>query len=164
MEYPKIDTTFPEQAATPVVRFFSAPQLAALKRLSDLLMPRTATAPGAIDSQVPEFLDFWIGKSPASQQKIYLAGLDALNKQASTKYKKPFADLDETAAAALIEPAIKQPWNYVPPADPLAHFLQEAKRDIRTATMNSREYANAGDGSRGSRRQGGLGMYWYSLD
>ena len=166
MDYPKIDTTSPEQAAMPVVRFFNAPQLAALKRLSDLLMSRTATTPGAIDAQVPELLDFWIGKSPASHQKIYSTGLDALNKQASAKHKMTFADLDDTAAAALIEPAIKQPWNFVPPADPLAHFLQEARRDIRTATMNSREYATAGsgDGGRGGRRQGGMGMYWYSLD
>ena len=100
------------------MRFFSATQLAALKRLSDLLMPRTASTPGAIDAQVPEFLDFWIGKSPTGQQKIYTAGLDALNKQSLTKYKRAFAELDDTAAAAVIEPAIKQPWSYVPPSDP----------------------------------------------
>ena len=166
MEYPKIDTVSAEQAATPVVRFFAAQQLASLKRLSDLLMPRTASAPGAVDAQVPEFLDFWIGRSPAGQQKIYTQGLDTLNKQALAHYKQPFADLDDAAAAALIAPAIQQPWNFVPPADPLAHFLQEAKRDIRSATTNSREYSTAAssDGGRGGRRQGGMGMYWYSLD
>lgn len=161
MEYPKFDTSSAEQAGTPVARFFSAQQLSALKRLSDLMMPRTASTPGAIDAQVPEFLDFWIGKSPAAQQKIYTLGLDSLNKQASAKHKKPFADLDDATAAALIAPAIKQPWNYVPPADPLAHFLQEAKRDIRSATANSREFSTVASSG---RRQGGMGQYWYPLD
>ncbi len=165
MEYPKIDTVSAEQAAAPVVRFFAAQQMASLTRLSDLLMPRTSSAPGAVDARAPEFLDFWIGKSPAVQQKIYTQGLDALNKQALAHYKKPFADLDDASAAALIAPAIQQPWNFIPPADPLAHFIQEAKRDIRSATMNSREYSTAAsDGGRGGRRQGGMGLYWYSLD
>ena len=142
--------------------------MAALRRLSDLLMPRTGSAPGAIDAQVPEFLDFWIGKSPSDRQKIYTAGLDALNKQASAKYRKSFADLDDASAAAVIESAIKQPWSYVAPTDPLAHFLREVRHDIRSATMNSREFAGGGggDGGRagGGRRQSGMGQYWYPLD
>jgi hypothetical protein len=170
MEYPKIDAAFPDQAAAPVLHFFSAQQFAALKRLSDLIMPAGGDKPGAIDAQAPEFLDFLIGKSLADRQKIYTAGLDALNKQSMSHHKKPFAELDTVTATALIEPAMKQPWNYIPPADPLAHFLQDAKRDIRTATMNSREYATASaaagadSGGRGGRRQGGMGLYWYSLD
>lgn len=170
MEYPKIDAAFPDQAAAPVLHFFSTQQFAALKRLSDLIMPGGADKPGAIDAQAPEFLDFLIGKSLADRQKIYTAGLDALNKQSMSHHKKPFAELDAPTAAALIEPAMKQPWNYIPPADPLAHFLQEAKSDIRSATMNSREYATASaaagaeGGGRGGRRQGGMGLYWYSLD
>jgi len=166
MEYPKIDGSMPDQAAAPVLHFFSAAQLAALKHLSDMIMP-AGDKPGALDAQVPEFLDFLIGKSPADRQKVYTAGLDALNKLSMAKEKKPFPELDAAAAAALIDPAMKQPWSYVPPADPLAHFLQQAKADIRTATMNSREYAVAGaadGGGRGGRRQGGVGLYWYSLD
>ena len=162
MEYPKFDTSTADQAAEPVVRFFSSPQMAALKRVSDLLAPKSATAPGALEAQVPEFLDFWVGKSPVAVQNVYKAGLDALNKQAAATFKKPFADLDDSSAGAVIEPGIKVQWNYVPPTDPLAHFLQEARRDIRSATTNSREFAAAS--SAGGRRQGGMGQYWYSLD
>jgi hypothetical protein len=57
---------------------------------------------------------------------------------------------------------LRQPWTYEPPADPLARFLREAKQDVRTATMNSREYASAGSSS--GRRGGGLGQYWYPID
>ena len=161
MEYPKIDSVSAEEAASPVVHFFSATQMADLRRLCDLLMPKTAAVPGALDAKVPEFLDFWIGKSQAAQQQIYTAGLDALNKAAAAKFKRPFADLDDSSAAAVLEPGIKVPWSYNPPADPLAHFLQEAKRDVRNATTNSREFVRAGSGG---RRQGGMGMYWNPLD
>ena len=163
VEYPRFDTTPADQAATPVVRYFSPAQFAALKRLSNLMMPRIGETPGALDAQTPEFLDFLISKSPADRQKVYTAGLDALNRQSAANYKKPYADLQDTEAAALIEPGIKQPWNYVPPADPLAHFLQVAKQDIRTATQNSREYA-AAQSSAGGRRQSGVGQYWYPID
>ena len=164
MEYPKIETVTAEQAAVPVARFFTGPQMAALKRLADLLSPHTGATPGALDAGVPEFLDFWIGKSPAVAQAVYTKGLDALNKQAAAKHKKSFAELDDATAAGLIEPAVRVPWSYVPPQDPVAHFLQEARRDIRSATMNSREYLAASAAGGGGRRQGGMGMYWYPLD
>ena len=163
MEYPKLETATADLAAEPVLRFFTAAQMAALTRVSDLLMPKTATAPGALDAQVPEFLDFWVGKSAVAVQSVYKAGLDALNKQATAKFKKPFADLDDSSAAAVIEPGMKVQWSYVPPVDSLAHFLQEARRDIRNATVNSREFAAASSAG-GGRRQGGMGQYWYPLD
>ena len=163
MEYPKLDTATAEVAAEPMVRFFNGAQMAALKRVADLLMPKTATAPGALEAQVPEFLDFWVGKSAVAVQTIYKTGLDALNKQATAKFKKPFADLDDSSAAAVIEPGMKVQWSYVPATDPLTHFLQEARRDIRNATVNSREFAAASSAG-GGRRQGGMGQYWYPLD
>ena len=39
MEYPKIDAVMADQAAVPEVKFFSAAQLAALRKLSELMMP-----------------------------------------------------------------------------------------------------------------------------
>jgi len=163
MEYPKIETSTGDQVASPELHFFSAVQFAALKRLSDLLMPGSA-----LDAQAPEFLDFLIGKSPAERQRIYTAGLESLNKTSMLKHKKSFAELDDSAAAGVIAPFIK-PWNSVPPADPLGHFIEVARRDVRTATLNSREYAaaaaaSASGGASGGRRQGGMGMYWYPLD
>ena len=46
--------------------------------------------------------------------------------------------------------------------DPLARFLVAAKQDVRTATMNSREWNTAG--AAGGRRTGGTGLYWYPID
>ena len=39
---------------------------------------------------------------------------------------------------------LRAPWTYDAPADPLARFLAAAKQDVRTATVNSREYNAAG--------------------
>ena len=99
---------------------------------------------------------------PADRQQLYQAGLDALNGQAAQRYRKPFAELDAAEADALLAP-LHQAWSYAPPADPLAHFLVVAKADIRTATLNSREYNTVG-ASGGGRRMGGAGVYWYPIE
>ncbi len=65
-------------------------------------------------------------------------------------------------ANELLSP-LRAPWTFDPPADSLTHFLQTAKGDVRTATMNSREFVAAG-ASGGRRGFGGQGLYWYPLD
>jgi hypothetical protein len=160
-EAPKLELATPDTAAEMTPRFFNAQQFAALRKLCDILMPSLNGMPGAIDARAPEFLDFLIGASPADRQQIYRAGLDALNAQAAKQFKKPFAEVDEAQANTLLAP-LRQPWTYEPPADPLARFLREVKQDVRTATMNSREYTLAG--STGGRRGGGIGQYWYPID
>jgi hypothetical protein len=160
-EEPKLETSASDQVADSVPHFFSAPQFAALCKLSGMLMPPINGAPGALEAKAPEFLDFLIGESPADRQQVYKAGLDALNAQSAERYQKPFAELDATQADAILAP-LHQPWTYIPPADSLAHFLIVAKADVRTATVNSREYNTAG--ASGGRRMGGTGLYWYPID
>jgi hypothetical protein len=159
----KLETAAADLVADGVPHFFDATQFAALRKLSGWLMPAINNGtPGALDAKVPEFLDFLISESPADRQQVYKAGLDALNAQAAKRYQKPFAELDAAQADALLAP-LHQPWTYAPPADPLAHFLVVAKADVRTATVNSREY-NTAAASVGGRRMGGSGLYWYPID
>jgi hypothetical protein len=158
---PKYELSTADAVADGVPRFFSAEQMAALRKLSDLLMPALNGMPGALACGAPEFLDFLIGKSPADRKRLYAGGLDALNAQARRRFGKGFADLDEAQAAELLAP-LRQPWTYNPPTDPFARFLREAKQDVRAATMNSREYIAAS--STGGRRGGGTGQYWYPID
>lgn len=160
-EAPKLELATPDLAAEMTPRFFNAQQFAALRKLCDILMPPINGLPGALDAKAPEFLDFLIGASPADRQQVYRGGLDALNAQAAKQFKKPFAEVNETQVNILLAP-LRQPWTYEPPSDPLARFLREVKQDVRTATMNSREYATAG--STGGRRGGGIGQYWYPID
>jgi hypothetical protein len=160
-EAPKLETASLDVAGEMTPRFFSAHQFAALKKLSEILMPPLNGMPGALEAGAPAFLDFLIGKSPADRKQLYTAGLNALNAQATKRFGKAFAEVTEAQAAELLAP-LRQPWTYEPPADPFARFLREAKQDVRTATMNSREYTTAS--SSGGRRGGGVGQYWYPID
>ncbi len=157
-ELPKLGVTEAEGAAEGALRFFAPAQFLALRRLSDVIMPRMDGSAGAVDAKAAEFLDFLISESQADRQWVYRAGLDALNAQALKRFGKPFADVDAAQADELLA-SLREPWSYDAPADPLARFLREAKQDVRTATMNSREYSGNG---RGGRRASGV--YWYPLD
>lgn len=162
-ELPKLETANAEAAAELLPHFFDPQQFAALRRLCDILQPPMNGMPGAIAAKAPEFLDFLIGDSPVERQHLYRSGLDVLNAAASKRYRKPFADLDAAQAAEVLAP-LRAPWTYDGPTDPLARFLQAAKQDVRTATVNSREYNTAGAAQGGGRRFGAQGQYWLPLD
>ena len=162
-QLPKLETATPEAAAEIFPHFFSAQQMAALRKLCDIVQPPLNGTPGALDAKAPEFLDFLISESPADRQQLYLAGLDALNSAAQTRHHKPFADLDASQTADVLAP-LRAPWTFNPPTDALGAFLRAAKQDIRTATFNSREYNTAGAAAGGGRRFGAQGLYWLPLD
>jgi len=163
-ELPVLTPSVPDAAAEMMPRFFTPAQFSALRRVSDLLMPSLNGAPGALDAKAAEFLDFLIGESPADRKHVYQAGLDALNQQSTKQFKKPFADTDASQADTLLAP-LRKPWTFEEPGDPVATFLRVAKQDVRTATVNSREYSAASSGANGGgRRFSGGGLYWYPLD
>lgn len=161
-ETPKLELAIPDDVAEMQPQFFSAPQYAALRKLSEILMPRVGDVPGAIEAGAPEFLDFLISQSANDRQALYRDGLDALNNATKKRFSKTFADVNAEEAAPLLAP-LRQQWTYDPPTDPLARFLWAAKQDVRTATVNSREYTIAA-ASGGGRRGSGVGLYWYPLD
>jgi len=160
-ELPKLESTVADVAAEMRPDFFNAQQFAALRKLSDILMPSLNGQPGALDARAPEFLDFLIRSSLPERQQLYRAGLDALNAQARKRFDKSFAEVEASQAETLLAP-LRQPWTYEPPADPLARFLRAAKQDVRTATVNSRGW-NSSNASSG-RRGGGAGQYWYPIE
>jgi gluconate 2-dehydrogenase subunit 3-like protein len=156
-----LEFSIPDEGADPVPRFFSERQFATLRRVCDLLMPAGQGSPGALETRVPEFMDFLIGDSPAERQQVWLRGLDALEKQSQARFRKTFVDIDAAQADMLFAP-LRQPWTYEPPTDPIARLLVAAKQEVRTATSNSVERALATSG--GSRRRGGGGLYWLPVD
>ena len=81
----KIDVTSADAVAQMVTKFFTADQFAALEKLSAIFMPPMKGAPGAIEAQAPQFLDFLLGESLPDRQKIYSSGLDGLNEQAKKR-------------------------------------------------------------------------------
>jgi len=162
---PKFELAQTEAVGEPAQRFFTAPQLAALRKLSEVLMPPMRGMPGALECGAPEFLDFLIGASPADRQATWRTGLDTLNARAKKQHNKAFADLDAAQADAVIRPLLAPvPWAYDLPKDPAMRFIAEAHRDIRTATQNSREYAAAGAASGRRGGFGGGGSYINPID
>jgi hypothetical protein len=140
-----------EDAAQPVPQFFSVPQFSALRKLSDLLMPPANGAPGALDAQAPEFLDFLLSQSSADRQQLYRNGLDGLNGQSKKRFNKLFANVDASQAEALLAP-LRESWTYEPPAEPVAAFLRAATDEWSLAT------------AAGRTRGGGAGLYWLPID
>src|SRR5436305_7340110 len=82
---PTIETAIMDAATDPLPRFFTAQQLAALRRLSDILQPPVNGTPGAIEAKAPEFLDFLISEAPTDRKQLYRDGLDALVKAGFTE-------------------------------------------------------------------------------
>ena len=156
-----LDFSIADEGADPVSKFFSARQFATLKRLCDLLMPAAPGSPGALEARVPEFMDFLIGDAPVQRQQLWLSGLDGLEYQSQTRFRKAFADTDATQADTLLAP-LRQPWSFEPPNDPVARLLAAAKQDVRTATFNSFERNMAASG--GKRPRGGGGLYWLPVE
>lgn len=131
------------------------------------MVPPVKNNPGAIDAQAPEFLDFLISASLEDRQKLYLSGLDSLEAQSNDKFQKPFAELDARQADAILRPLlVARPWPEDFPSDPLESFIAQVHNDLRTATMNSREWAAATEkaGHHFTRGFRTTGFYWAPID
>jgi len=166
-QIPKLEVTSLDLAAQTAPHFFTETQLATLHKLGAVLVPPLKGNPGAEEAQAAEFLDFLIGVSPDARQKSYQFGLDKLESQAKNKFQKSFSDLAPAQVDTLIRPLlVARPWPEDLPADPLQGFMAQVHEDLRTATMNSREWAEAAEksGHRFGRGFRGSGYYWYPID
>jgi hypothetical protein len=132
-----------DQIAAGALRFFSPEQMSTLTRLSDVLMPALGDKPGAVQAQTPMFLDFLIGSSPKERKQVYSKGLDWLDAESKKKFNAAFATLTDQQAGELLKPWLRTWLNDHPPAEEHADFVNIAHDDIRTATVNSREWSLA---------------------
>ena len=160
-ELPKTPVSAADIAGPGTPRFFAPDQLAALRRLGEIISPTTEEIPGATQAGAAEFLDFLIGNSPASRQTQYRDGLDRLNAEALRQYRKGFAEVTIDQADVILAP-LREPWTYNGPSDPFQRFLRAAKQDVLSATMNSREWVQAASVRR--RSAGGMGLYWFPIE
>lgn len=158
---PKLATSNAEAVGDAVTHFFSAPQLAAMRRLGDLVIPSAPNRPGARDAKAAEFLDFLLAQSPAARQQLYRSGLDHLQSEARRRFNTAFEELTVEQADTVVAP-LHAAWTYAAPANSFARFLREAKEDLITATMNSREFIEAQTAA--GRRGAGIGTYWYPVE
>lgn len=166
-DVPKLDLTGVDLTGQPAPLYFTAAQFATLRKLGALLVPPLKNNPGALDAQAPEFLDFLISASPDDRQNLYRFGLDSLDSQSRDQFEKPFCDLDAQQADRILRPLlVVRPWSEDFPSDPLKKFIAQVHDDLRTATMNSREWAAASEksGRHFTRGFRGSGYYWFPID
>jgi hypothetical protein len=154
-------TITPDAAGEPVLSFFTKAQMETLSRLSDVMLPRTATHPGAIDCHTPEFLDFLIGHSPTVRGGLYSAGLDWLDAQAKSRYKQAFSAIQTSQVDSIIKPWLRTWMTDHPPTQTHADFINIAHADIRTATLNSQVWFDSLDQK---EQQHTLQLYWSPIE
>jgi len=158
---PLPQTMVADTAGEMVPTFFSAAQIATLRRLSDVMLPRTQRHPGALDAKTPEFLDFLIGHSPAVRGELYTAGLNWLDREAKLKCKKPFADVEAAEVDAILKPWLRTWMTDHPPTQTHADFVNIAHADIRTATTNSQVWFDSLDEE---RQESAAQLYWSPIE
>jgi hypothetical protein len=157
-----------DTAAQTTQRFFTPGQFAALEKLGATLVPPLQGKPGASEAGAALFLDFLVSVSPHDRQQLYQHGLDGLNAASEKHFRKPFSELDTAQASVILKPLmVVRPWPEEMPEDPMQHFIAQAHQDLRTATSNSREWADASLGATGGGRRGfnqAIGLYWNPID
>jgi hypothetical protein len=142
---PKLQLSAPDAVAEGSLTFFTRTEFETLETLARTLVPGVNGRPGAIEADVPRFLDFLLSQSPPDRQTLYRQGLAALAGKSMTG--------DVLAPLA-------QPWTFSGPADSVARFLRAAKDDILQATTNSREWAAANK----TRTGAGTGYYYFPIE
>jgi hypothetical protein len=137
-----LQTVQPDQVAALTPRFLTTEQYATLSRLADLLFPAIAPNPGALEAQTPQFIDNYLAVSASDRQRLYRDGLDDLDKQALSRFKRRFADLSTADADTIVKPlfAVRGPVMSVVDLGP---FINRVLQDVRTVTMNSPQWAAA---------------------
>jgi len=159
---PNIPLSQPDLVATTDVRYFTPVRYATLVRFCEVLMPAGEDYPSTSKAGTPEFLDFYLGASPADQQAMYNNGLDRLNADCMKQFSVPFAKADEKQADAVIRPHLKGWMNDHPPREEHVRFINLAHRDIRNATINSPAWAAAAEAA--GERTPGVGLYWNPIE
>jgi hypothetical protein len=149
---PKLTLSTADAVADGTKGFFTPDEFATLEALCKAILPAFNGRPGAVESDVPRFLDFLLYQSPSPRQTLYRTGLARLAEQ-------NFAKLDAAGAKKVLA-ALEQPWTYAGPTDPLAQFLRAAKDDILQATVNSREWS----ASSRSRTGAGTSYYYFPIE
>jgi Gluconate 2-dehydrogenase subunit 3 len=152
----------PDAVAQTNATFFSAPQMATLRHLAEILQPPYKGYPGAAQAGTPEFLDFLIGASPADRQLMYTSGLDRLDSEAHQHFQKSFAELDASQADRLIRPWLRAWMNEHPPTESYELFMNIVHNDVRAATINSQPWSEAARAS--GQQTPNVDLYWFPID
>jgi hypothetical protein len=141
-------------------RDFVRAMLAAGAAPKILLSQQPATPAPPPPAPVPWLLGL-NAKTPIPQVEAadeVASGLDWLDGESKKKFNTGFAQLTDLQAGELLKPWMRTWLNDHPPEEIHADFINIAHDDIRTATVNSREWSAVPEKSREPRTEEEL--YW----
>ncbi len=129
--------------ALPRLKVLTAAQYGTVDALVEAIIPRDDRSPGARDARVADYIDLLLGEAEPALRKQWLAGLEAHDAEAVTRFRVPFVRLSDEQATALltdvsrfetatvpaeVDPALQVPRNEQPKAPQVDSLLG----DVRT--------------------------------
>ena len=112
-------------AAKPTApKFFKADQMALIATISELIIPTDDHSKGAIDAEVPQFIDLMISESSAETKKLWTDGLAAMDALSQSKNGSTFNKASKDQQIAILTEISK---NEMKPSTPEERFFKTIK-------------------------------------
>jgi hypothetical protein len=105
-------------------KFFNADQMALVATISELIIPTDDHSKGAIEAEVPEFIDLMISESSAETKKAWTDGLAAMDKLSQDKNSLSFNKATKNQQIAILTEISK---NEAKPQTPEERFFKTIK-------------------------------------
>jgi hypothetical protein len=83
-------------------KFFNAGQMALIATISELIIPTDEHSKGAIDAEVPEFIDLMISEASTEIKKTWTDGLAAMDKLSQTRNSATFIKTTKDQQIAIL--------------------------------------------------------------
>ena len=122
---------------SPDAAFFTPRELATVRILADLIVPRDDHSGSATDAAVPEFLDFVMTEWPEHQTPIR-GGLAWLDRESTHRFNKPFRELAANQQTAILD-EIAYPARARPEMAPGVEFFNRFRDLVLSGFYSSKE-------------------------
>lgn len=114
-----------ETNAAPQPKVFSPSQFATLELLVDAIIPTDDRSPGARQARVADYIDLLVSEGDRELSLQWIGGLAALDTEAASRFRAPFAKLGATQVDAILQTISR---NEKAPQTPLETFFVMAKQ------------------------------------
>ena len=105
--------------------FFTSGEMAALDRLTEILIPADKQSPGASAAKVNRYIDVMVADGAESARRSWRAGLENVDAEARRRFGSGFADLSEEQQDAVVA---RMAANENDPKSDLERFFRVLKR------------------------------------
>jgi hypothetical protein len=111
--------------AAPTPKVLSASAFRTLEALVDAIIPTDERSPGAKEARVADYIDLLLSESDDELALQWMGGLAALDEEAESRFRLPFARLDAAQVDAVLADISK---NERHPGTPLEQFFVMTKQ------------------------------------